>query len=416
MTLWLDVRFAVRLLLKDRWFTLAATIALALGIGVNNTVFTLVNAVLIRALPFDEPERIVALGTRDARDRDGGASFKEYEDWRRGTQSFTGLAAFVNTVWNLSDSDHLPERYNGPFITANAFRLIGARPILGRGFSDEDDRPGAPPVVILGNGVWKTDGGDPSIIGRTIKASEVPSTVIGVMPPGFKFPSNADVWSRWRSCQASPVPRSTRYTQVFGRLAPGVTIAQARADVERRRGDTRARLSGLQQEHASDAHAVQRARHRRKYSALVPRSWAPSHLCSLSPARTSPTCYSPLGAARTRISIRLSSALLAVASSSNCSSRVSYSRASAACSDSACPLSAFACLRLRLRASGCRIGSSSPWTRACSSSCRWLCLGTGFLFGLAPALHVSKTDVNEALKDGGRSGGGAPVRADGPAR
>jgi putative ABC transport system permease protein len=83
MTLWQDIRFAVRLLAKDRWFTLVATIALALGIGVNNTVFTLVNAVLIRSLPFDEPDRIVSLGTRDARGRDGSVSIKDYEDWRR---------------------------------------------------------------------------------------------------------------------------------------------------------------------------------------------------------------------------------------------------------------------------------------------------------------------------------------------
>jgi hypothetical protein len=103
MTLWQDVRFAVRLLVKDRWFTLVATIALALGIGVNATVFTFVNAVLIRSLPFDQPDRIVSLGTRDARDREGGVSFKDYEDWRRSARSFTGLAAFGNTVMNVSD-------------------------------------------------------------------------------------------------------------------------------------------------------------------------------------------------------------------------------------------------------------------------------------------------------------------------
>jgi hypothetical protein len=88
---------------KDRWFTLVATIALALGIGVNATVFTFVNAVLIRSLPFDQPDRIVSLGTRDARDREGGVSFKDYEDWRRSARSFTGLAAFGNTVMNVSD-------------------------------------------------------------------------------------------------------------------------------------------------------------------------------------------------------------------------------------------------------------------------------------------------------------------------
>ena len=98
MTVWQDIRFAVRLLVKDRWFTLAATIALALGIGVDNAVLTLVNAVPIRGLPFDQPDRIVSLGTRDARDRDGGISFKDYEDWQRSTRSFSGLAAFGTTA------------------------------------------------------------------------------------------------------------------------------------------------------------------------------------------------------------------------------------------------------------------------------------------------------------------------------
>ena len=141
MTLWPDIRFAVRLFVKDRWFTLVATVALALGIGANTTVFTFVNAVLIRGLPFDEPDRIVSLGTRDARDRDGGVSFKDYEDWRRSTRSFTGLAAFGTTVMNLSDGGRQPERYSGPYISANAFRLIGERPLIGRDFTDEDDRP-----------------------------------------------------------------------------------------------------------------------------------------------------------------------------------------------------------------------------------------------------------------------------------
>ena len=104
MRLWQDIRFAARLLAKDRGFTLVATIALALGIGVNNTVFTLVNAVLIRSLPFDQPDRIVSLGTRDARGRDGSVSIKDYEDWRRSARSFTGIAAFASTVINLSDS------------------------------------------------------------------------------------------------------------------------------------------------------------------------------------------------------------------------------------------------------------------------------------------------------------------------
>src|SRR5206468_3011107 len=146
MGLWQDIRFAVRLLIKDKWFALVAAVALALGIGVNNTVFTFVNAVLIRGLPF-----------------------------------------------------------------------------LGRDFLPEDDRPGAPPVVILGNGVWKNRyGSDPSILGRTIRVNDIPSTVIGVMPEGFKFPLNADLWQPLSVLPGLEAQkRNARGFEVFARLAPG---------------------------------------------------------------------------------------------------------------------------------------------------------------------------------------------------
>jgi hypothetical protein len=228
-----DIGFAFRLLVKDRGFTLAATIALALGIGVNNTVFTLVNAVLIRSLPFDEPDRIVSLGTRDARGRDGSVSIKDFEDWRRSARAFTGISAFATTVINLSDSGRTPEQYSGPYISANAFRLIGQRPLLRTRLHGRGRSPWAEPVVILGNGVWKTRGSDPSIVGRTIKVSEVPATVIGVMPEGFKFPINADAWEPLAMLpNIADVKRDVRYMQVFGRLAPGVTMAQAGAELD----------------------------------------------------------------------------------------------------------------------------------------------------------------------------------------
>jgi putative ABC transport system permease protein len=133
--LWQDLRYAARLLRQQPSFAVTAVLTLALGIGVNNIVFTVVNAVLIRGLPFDEPDRIVSLGTRDARDRDGGVSFKDYDDWRRSVRSFTGLAGFGTTVMNVSDRGRAPERYSGPYISANAFQLIGQRPLLGRDFT-----------------------------------------------------------------------------------------------------------------------------------------------------------------------------------------------------------------------------------------------------------------------------------------
>src|SRR4051812_42569829 len=155
MSLWQDLRYAIRLLVKDKWFTAVAAMALALGIGVNATVFTFVNAVLIRGLPFDDPDRIMSLGTRDARGRDRGVSYLEFHDWSAGSRAFAGMAAFNDTTMNVTDEGRAPERFEGPYISANVFNLIGEKPLLGRDFLPEDDRPGAPPVAMLGNGIWK---------------------------------------------------------------------------------------------------------------------------------------------------------------------------------------------------------------------------------------------------------------------
>src|SRR3954453_1882239 len=113
-----DLRFAFRLLVKDRWFTAVAVLALALGIGVNATVFTFVNAVLIRGLPFDNPDRIMSLGTRDARARDRGLSYLEFQDWRDGNRAFSGVAAFSVSTMNVSDEGRAPERFQGSYISA----------------------------------------------------------------------------------------------------------------------------------------------------------------------------------------------------------------------------------------------------------------------------------------------------------
>src|SRR4029079_13279607 len=191
MNLMQDLRLRCGLLIKEKWFRAIAVIALGLGIGVNSTVFTFVNAVLIRGLPFDDPDRIMSLGTRDARNRDRGVSYLEFQDWQAGTHAFTGMAAFQGTTMNVSDEGRAPERFAGPYISANAFRLIGEKPALGRDFLPEDDQPGAPAVVLLGNGVWKNRyGSDAAVSGRTIKVNEQPATIIGVMPEGFKFPVN----------------------------------------------------------------------------------------------------------------------------------------------------------------------------------------------------------------------------------
>jgi putative ABC transport system permease protein len=235
MALWQDLRFAVRLLIKDRWFTAVAAVALALGIGANAAVFTFVNAVLIRGLPFDDPDRIIALGNLDARGRPLGVSRLDFNDIREAARSYSGLTMYMGAGVNVSDEGRAPEQFSGVYSSANLFHLIGQHPAIGRDFRAEDDRPGAEPTVILGNGLWKNRyGSDRLVIGRAVKVNSLVATVIGVMPPDMRFPFNTDLW-----ISVSQLPpelrdskRGVRSFQVMGRLTAGVTVPQARAELQ----------------------------------------------------------------------------------------------------------------------------------------------------------------------------------------
>jgi len=235
MALWQDIRYGIRLLAKDRWFTLAAVTALGLGIAANATVFTLVNAVLLRGLPFPDSHQIVAISTRDARNTQRGVSITDFEDLRAGATliSDMSLAFFANL--NVSDDNgQPPDRFSGPYISSNIFRILGQQPMLGRNFTDEDDRPGAAPVMMLGYGIWTTRyGSDPEIVGKTLRVNGLPITVVGVMPEDMKFPPNSDLWIPFS--QLSPglkdARRDARTLMVIGRMKPGVTPQQARAEL-----------------------------------------------------------------------------------------------------------------------------------------------------------------------------------------
>jgi predicted permease len=229
-----DLRYALRMLWKDRWITAAAVAALALGIGVNTTVFTFVNAVLIRGLPFPEPDRIMHLDSRRTGpdQNDGmGVSLLDWKEWRRDQRAFQDLGAWSGAAMNLTESGRLPERFRGTYVSANTFRLLGQQPLLGRDFAPDEDRPGAEPVVILGHGVWRDRyGADPSVIGRVIRVNEVPATIVGVMPEGMKFPTNSDLWQPLVPI-ARDESRDFRRLNAFGRLRPGANAAQARTEL-----------------------------------------------------------------------------------------------------------------------------------------------------------------------------------------
>ena len=188
---WRDFRFAIRLLKKERGFTLVAATVLGLGIGVNNTQFILVNAICIRGLPIDRPDRVLFFSARDARDQELNVSYREFDAIRSSTRGFAGFAAFANAPLAVGDEGRAPDRALGTYLSAGAFRLLGATPIVGRDFEPADDRPGAQPVAILASSLWRSRySSDPSIVGRAIRINGTPSIVAGVMSDGFRFPTN----------------------------------------------------------------------------------------------------------------------------------------------------------------------------------------------------------------------------------
>ena len=230
---WQDLRFAVRPLVKERWFAAAAVLALGLGIGLTSTGFTVYDAMLRRGLPVDDPHRIVALTMHDANGRDHGISRFDLEDWRAAAKSFGGLAAYSEPAMNVGDPGMATERVYGARVTANAFRLLGIEPALGRDFQPEDDRPGAPPVVMLGSGIWTSRyGADPGVAGRIVSVNATPATVIGVMPEGFAFPRWAELWQPlWLTPDLAQHARDRRTLRAVGRLADGASLSQARAEL-----------------------------------------------------------------------------------------------------------------------------------------------------------------------------------------
>src|SRR5438034_8752473 len=231
-TLFQDLRYALRTLAASPGFAALTIVCLALGIGVNSTMFSVVDTVEIRPLPFRDPGRLVALFTTQASAavERGSVSYLDWQDWKARTHSFEELAGVGGRSLTLSDKDE-PERFVGATVTANMFPMLGIQPILGRQFRPEEDRAGGPPVVMLSHGVWQRRyAADPSIVGRVIAVSGTPSTVVGVMPPYFQFPELAQLWIPLTPIEHT-TKRSDRNVAMFARLKPGTSVAAAREDI-----------------------------------------------------------------------------------------------------------------------------------------------------------------------------------------
>lgn len=405
-----DLRFASRLLVKDRWFTLMAVVVLALGIGANAAVFSIVNGALLRSLPLPEPEQILFVGTRNAQGGTMGVSLRDFEDWQAATRTLSSLSFVFSGSFPVGNEGLFPYLVAGCYVSANLFRTLGVSPARGRDFTPEEDAPGAALVVMISHALWRQRySGDPEIVGRPIRIVDTPGTIIGVMPEGVHFPFNADVWLPTGTMPAvfAEAPRQARGYFAVGRLATGVTLEQSRAEL-RRIGDTLAeQYPDTNRDLWPDPTPF---RERMVGSQMARLFWslmgavgfvlliACSNVANLLLARGARrsgemSVRVALGASRWQIvrQLLVESVLLACLAGG---------------------------LGLGLAMVGVRWFSAEsgniglPYWMTFTTDWGTLvflvvvCLGTGVLFGLAPALHASKTNVHEMLKEGGRTGTG----------
>ena len=240
-----DVRIGLRVLFKEKSFCFLAVLVLALGIGGATTQFTVVNATVLRGFSFPHPEQLMSVGLIDPQTSEQNNNFglgniptaQDYEDLRAAQQSFAQMAGYLSgSTINVTYKNN-PQRYTGAYITEDLFKIIGVSPIMGRDFTADDNKPGAEKVAILSHEIWKRDfNGDPNIVGQSVRINGKAATIIGVMPPNFKFPFSEQLWVSLYN-EFPPVPRgqlvigaNNAAPAVMGRLKPGVSIDQVNAE------------------------------------------------------------------------------------------------------------------------------------------------------------------------------------------
>ena len=236
-----DAAYALRVMRKSPAFAVTAILTLALGIGANTAIFTVVRAVLLKPLEYRDPDRLIYLSVDNPRQfgQDQGFSLERFEQMRAGGRSFIGLGAFLASPENMTLSGSGdPEALRGARVSANFLDILGVPPILGRGFLPEEDNAGTARVVIISERLWRYRfSADPALAGKAITLDSTPYTVVGVLPSRLEFPLlGSDLWlprpSEWSRFAGSRFARTLSVLIGFGRLQPNVTLEQARAEME----------------------------------------------------------------------------------------------------------------------------------------------------------------------------------------
>ena len=235
MNLVQDLTFTLRTLRKNPGFTFAAVFALGLGMGANSAMFSVIDGVLLRPLPFPRSERVANVWESNSKRNIPRfpVAPANYYDWRKQNQAFSAMGAYQQNTFNLASREGEPERFLGTICDRGFFDTLGVQPTLGRVFSAEEDQPGRDGVVILGYRVWRARfGGDGKIVGKTLIMNGLPRTVIGVMPEGFEYPPQSVMWSPLGFDNETRERRDFHRLRVIGRLEDGVTLERARAEFQ----------------------------------------------------------------------------------------------------------------------------------------------------------------------------------------
>lgn len=417
-TLWQDIRYGARVLLKHKGFTAVAVLTLALGIGANTAIFSVVNELLLRRLPYAQPERIVMVWEVTPSGRHENTTSREnFRTWREQNQSFEAMAAFSDQRLNLT-GEGAPEEVPVQFATPELFQILGIQPFLGRVIAGTDRDPRQGQVALLSYGIWQRRfGADPAVVGKTIKLHGSPFTVIGVMPADFQWHikkrsgtgKSPDIWTVLSMPDSGPSLRG-RFLSVVAKLKPGVPMAQAENDVKAIEGRIAQDLPEYNKGYGVEVIPLREQFVGNARPALLIMLGAVgfvlliacANVANLMMARAADrekeiALRTALGAHRLRIVRQLlTESLLLALFGSIIGLGLAWIGIKALIAISPRDLVSLQGVGINFTVLGWTLGIS---------------IVTGIIFGLAPALEAARINLNDALKEGGKGGGGQNARS-----